>query len=273
MSLAAAIAALASAVRQPEVAGTDADDRETAAPAADRLRGQSVAARARRRRSHAATCALARSAMPFGPAAASAAPSATPQQPVARNTASERSVRRVGLGKQPLGGKNRAGTPSVTGERVNAGLGELQIDRDDRRDGIRSETRRSERRAREIGDLLGRTAALASDAERQYRRVIDERRGFGAGERSVTMTLTAARSAQSIAPARSHSPPPTSSTNATGSPARSAAAIGLTRSALAIRQPGGGSSSAKPSRRSPAVVIAAVPPMTAAIARAIALAP
>ena len=56
--------------------------------------------------------------------------------------------------------------------------------------------------------------------------------------------------------------------SATGSPASSAAATGLTRSGLAIRQPGGGSSSAKPSRRSPAVVIAAMPPSQRSAMRA-----
>ena len=60
---------------------------------------------------------------------------------------------------------------------------------------------------------------------------------------------------------------------ANGSPLSSAAATGFTLSGLAMRQPGGGSSRTMPRRRSPAVVIAATPPVISAIARAKALPP
>src|SRR5271165_6106148 len=50
---------------------------------------------------------------PPGPAAASAAPSATPQQPVARNAAAERSERRDVSASRREAGKNRAATPNA----------------------------------------------------------------------------------------------------------------------------------------------------------------
>ena len=54
---------------------------------------------------------FATTSTPPGPAAARAAPSDTPQQPVARNAAAERSERRAVSASNREAGKNRAGTP------------------------------------------------------------------------------------------------------------------------------------------------------------------
>ena len=79
----------ASGVSQSRAARPDADDRERPARAADRARvddagrlGDGAGRRAR-------SCASARPGVPSGPAAASAAPSATPWQPTSRKTTSE----------------------------------------------------------------------------------------------------------------------------------------------------------------------------------------
>ena len=58
-------------------------------------------------------------------------------------------------------------------------FGELQFDRHDRRDRTRREPRLAERRTREIRDFFRGTAALASDAERQDRRVKYQGVSFG----------------------------------------------------------------------------------------------
>ena len=79
---------------------------------------------------------LATSSRPSAPAAARAAPSATPQQPVSRNTSSDgvREARRSPRASRSAG-KNRAGTPQLGRQRMDRGLGGLEVERDDAGDG------------------------------------------------------------------------------------------------------------------------------------------
>ena len=169
-------AALASGVRQAGSPGPMPIDREPAArrgrsPPRRSARGARATAQVARRDWRRATTSA-----PSGPAAASAAPSATPQQPVARNAASERTrqprrSRRAGARPGKTAPARRAPRPAhgsparpilsstettaATAPRREPGLGQAV--------------------ARQRGDLLGRAAALAADAERQHRRMKDQR--------------------------------------------------------------------------------------------------
>jgi hypothetical protein len=67
-----------------------------------------------------------RASEPAAPTAASAAPSATPQQPVARNAASERIVKRGVSSRSREAGKNRAGMPSDAASAWIAGSSTLR---------------------------------------------------------------------------------------------------------------------------------------------------
>ncbi len=122
------------------------------------------------RRSPAVTGASARAGLPSLPQAARAAPSATPQQPVARNAAAERSDRRSVSASKRAAVKNHTGAPSARGECQNPRLGALQLDRDNRRDRADLKPRLGQCRIGECGDFPGRAAALAADAERQHPR-------------------------------------------------------------------------------------------------------
>ncbi len=264
-------------LRRPprRVAGAGADDRKPAARAADRAGIE--------RRGGASDRAGGAARLAAGNDKHAVRSDSGKRRALGHPPAAGRAKRRLRADRQPLGfgeQPRRRKEPGRDAERarkiMDRRLVGLEVDRNDRGDRTRREPGLGERVVRQRGDFLGRDAALAADAERQDRRMEDERVLVRrCGSRSVTMILRSRRpSAPSqTVPARSQSARAASSTSITGSPASSAAAIGLTRSGLAMRQPGGGSSSAKPRRRSPAVVIAAVPPIAAASARASALAP
>ena len=81
------------------------------------------------------------------------------------------------LGEQVRRCKEPRRDTEFRGKRVNPRFAELQLDRHDGGDRAAREPRLGERRPRQMRNLLGRTAALASDAERQDGRV--ENQGVG----------------------------------------------------------------------------------------------
>ena len=210
---------------------------------------------------------------PSAPAAASAAPSATPQQPVAQKVTGERSDKRGVSTRRREAGKNRAGTPSSAASAWIAGSASLSST---------ETTAATAPGASPASASVERARSAISFAEQPRSQPIPSAKTGGwstkasvsdSAKRSVTTMHRLPCSAQRTAPARNHPAQPASSTKATASPLRSADTIGFTLSALRMCQPGGGSSSATPRRTSPAVVIAAMPPMSSPIARASALAP
>ena len=148
-------------------ARADADDRQPAARRGRSRSHRSARARGRSRRWRARLVCFGTTRSPPGPAAASAAPSATPQQPVARNAASEG---RSAAGSRPGAVRPRRTAPARRAPRASAstaGSSAFSSTETTPATASRRQAGRGQGVARQSGDLLGRTPALAADAERQ----------------------------------------------------------------------------------------------------------
>ena len=118
---------------------------------------------------------LGTSNRPAAPAAASAAPSATPQQPVSRNTISEGFARRGVSSRSRSAGEEPRRHAEVGRQGMDRGLGGLQVER--------GHARRSLARARPCSARLASTTARrlpagtpasAPTPERQHGRMVDQ---------------------------------------------------------------------------------------------------
>ena len=124
-----------------------------------------------------ATAQVARRDRRFGtsrtpslPQAARAAPSATPQQPVARNAAAERSDRRSVSASKRAAVKNHTGTPSVAASaRIPGSARFSSIETTAATEPISNPASANVASA-SAAISAGRAAALAADAERQHPR-------------------------------------------------------------------------------------------------------
>ena len=159
------------------VAGTDADDRQPAARPADRGDVDRPRRRGRWRRSHAAICALARRGFRRTRRRRARHPRPHPSSRSRGTPLPSARSEPFRLASRRAAGKNRAGTSSAAARAWIPGSASFRFDRDDGADSGFGETGFGQAVRARIGDLLGRTAALAADAKRQYRRMIDQRRG------------------------------------------------------------------------------------------------